>query len=349
MTLAVAGLTLTVSFSAWWLTGRVRRYAVASRLIDVPNARSSHVMATPRGGGVAIVIAVLTGLLVAGLLGAIPWRLITGLAGSGAVVAGVGFADDHGHVARRWRLLAHGTAAVWVLVWVGGLPPLPILGHVVTAGWIANGLAGIYIVWLLNLTNFMDGIDGLAAVEAITVCLCGALLYQTSAPGESHWVAPLILAGGASGFLIWNWPPAKIFMGDAGSGFLGLMLAGLSLQAAWVAPQLFWSWLILLGVFVVDATFTLVRRTLRGDRFYNAHRTHAYQHAARAWGSHRPVTVAISAINLGWLLPVAYFVARNELTGLPAVLIAYAPLVAAAVWLGAGRAQSSADPPAAHI
>ena len=349
MTLALAGLTLAVFLSAWWLTGRVRRYAVASRLIDVPNARSSHVLATPRGGGVAIVLAVLAGLMVARMLGATSWPLIAGLAGSGALVAGVGFADDHGHVARRWRLLAHGMAAAWVLVWVGGLPPLPILGHVVTAGWIASGLAGIYIVWLINLTNFMDGIDGLAAVEVITVCISGALLHLMVAPGAFQWIPPLLLAAGAGGFLVWNWPPARIFMGDAGSGFLGVMLAGLSVQAAWVSPRLFWSWLILLGVFIVDATFTLLRRVLRGDAFYDAHRTHAYQHAAQAWGSHKAVTVAVATINLAWLMPLAIMATWNDVSGLPAVLTAYAPLVVAEVWLGAGLEQSPPDSLNTHI
>jgi Fuc2NAc and GlcNAc transferase len=183
----------------------------------------------------------------------------------------------------------------------------------------------------------MDGIDGIAGIEAITVCLGGVLLYVVAVPGATSWLVPLVLASATFGFLVWNWPPAKIFMGDAGSGFLGLMLAALSLQAAWIAPVLLWSWVILLGAFVVDATVTLIRRVARGERFYEAHRSHAYQHAAQRWRAHFPVTVAVGAINLSWLLPIALLVALGFLDPLLGVLIAYAPLVAAALWLRAGE------------
>jgi len=129
--------------------------------------------------------------------------------------------------------------------------------------------------------------------------------------------------------------------GDAGSGFLGLMLGVLSLQAGRTAPSLLWAWIILLGVFTVDATITLARRVLRGDRFYEAHRSHAYQHAVRRLGAHRPVTVAIALINLAWLLPLATLVAFDSLHDMVGVLIAYAPLTAAALWFGAGNAERS--------
>jgi Fuc2NAc and GlcNAc transferase len=333
-------LTSAVFVASLWLTGRFRRYALDRRLLDVPNIRSSHVVATPRGGGVAIVLTTLIALPVLGVLGALAWPTVWGLLGGGALVALIGFADDHGHIAPRWRLLGHFSAVAWVLAWLGGLPPLPAMGFVLELGWLGHSLAALYLVWLLNLTNFMDGIDGIASVEAITVSLGGALLYVVAMPGSRQWLAPLVLASATLGFLVWNWPPAKIFMGDAGSGFLGLMLAALSLQAGWVAPALFWSWVILLGVFVVDATLTLVRRVARGEKFYEAHRSHAYQHAARQWGGHRPVTLAVGAINLCWLLPIALLVALGSLDGLFGVLIAYTPLVGAAVWLRAGRPSS---------
>ena len=211
------------------------------------------------------------------------------------------------------------------------------MGFVLDSGWLGFAIAALYLVWMLNLTNFMDGIDGIAGVEAITVCLSAVFLSGVAAPGEHLWIAPLVLASATLGFLMWNWPPAKIFMGDAGSGFLGVMLAALSLQAGWVVNRLFWSWLILLGVFVVDATVTLIRRMARGERFYEAHRTHAYQHAAVHRGAHLPVTVAVGVINLCWLLPVALLVALGWLDGLLGVLISYAPLVVAAVRLKAGR------------
>ena len=334
----LVALTVVVFLAAWWLTGRIRRYALSQRLLDIPNVRSSHAVATPRGGGMAIVLAVLVALPIASALGLLAWPLVSGLVGGGALVAVVGFVDDHRHIAPRWRLLGHVVAAVWVLSWVGGLPPLRLEGFALDLGWVGHGLAALYLVWLLNLTNFMDGIDGLAGVETITVCLSDVLLYVLAGPpGSTPWVAPLVLASATMGFLVWNWPPARIFMGDAGSGFLGLMLGALSLQAAWAAPATFWSWIILLGVFIVDATVTLTVRVIGGERFYEAHRSHAYQHAAKRRGAHRPVTLAVGAINFCWLLPIAVLVALGWFNGPVGVLVAYAPLVATALWLRAGR------------
>jgi Fuc2NAc and GlcNAc transferase len=142
---------------------------------------------------------------------------------------------------------------------------------------------------MLNLYNFMDGIDGIASVEAICACLGASVLYWLSGLDALIW-GPLLLAASVAGFLYWNFPPARIFMGDAGSGFLGIVLGGLSLQAAWVSEPMLWAWLILLGVFIVDATFTLFRRLLRGEKVYEAHRSHAYQFASRRFGKHLPVT-----------------------------------------------------------
>ena len=340
--LLAGGLAFAAFLSTLWLTGRFRRYALTQRLLDVPNVRSSHVVATPRGGGVAIVLTTLPALLLLGSIGSLAWSSVWGITSGGAAVALIGFVDDQGHIAPRWRLLGHFAAALWVLIWIGGLPPLPAVGFMLELGWLGHLLAVLYLVWLLNLTNFMDGIDGIAGIEAITVCLGGVLLSVLAVPGSTSWLAPLVLASATFGFLVWNWPPAKIFMGDAGSGFLGLMLAAFSLQSGWVLPTLFWSWVILLGVFVVDATVTLVRRVARGEKVYEAHRSHAYQRAARHWGAHRPVTLATGAINLGWLLPIALLVALGLLDGLFGVLIAYAPLVGTAVWLSAGKQDSSA-------
>ena len=315
----------------------MRRQALAHQLLDVPNSRSSHTVATPRGGGVAIALSTLVTLLVLGGMGFLDWPSALTLNGGGFLVALIGFVDDRFHVAPRWRLVGHFVAAAWVLERLGGAPTLTAMGFVFDPGWLGLAIAVVYVVWMLNLTNFMDGIDGLAGVEVITVCLGGILLGQIAAPGTQLWIAPLVLAAATLGFLVWNWPPARIFMGDTGSGFLGFMLAALSLQAGWVASRLFWCWVILVGVFAVDATVTLVVRVSRGEKFYVAHRSHAYQHAAVSHGAHLPVTVAVGLINVLWLLPVAVLVALGRLDGFVGVVIAYAPLVVAAVRLKAGR------------
>lgn len=326
---ALAGVSL-------FLTGALRRYALARSLMDIPNGRSSHSVPTPRGGGVAIVLSFLAALPLLTSVGMLAWPVMWALLGAGAWIAMVGFLDDHGHIAARWRLLAHFIGAGWALGWLGGLPPLVIFGFDLELGWLGYALAAFYLVWLLNLYNFMDGIDGIASVEAICVCLGGALLYLLLGEGAAA-LAPLSLAVAVAGFLFWNFPPARIFMGDAGSGFLGIALGVLSLQAAWVAPQLLWSWLILLGVFVVDATWTLFRRLLRGDKVYEAHRSHAYQYASRQFGKHLPVTLAVAMLNLFWLLPIALWVGLGGVDGALGLLVAYLPLVWLAVRFKAGE------------
>ena len=292
-------------------------------------------MPTPRGGGVAIVLAFLAALPFLAGGEQVSWQMLVALAGAGALVAVVGFMDDHKHIPARWRLLGHFSAAIWALFWIGGLPPLIVFGAGVDLGLSGHILAAVYLVWMLNLYNFMDGIDGVASVEAICVCLSACLLYWLGNVDSMIWL-PLTLAVSVAGFLFWNFPPARIFMGDAGSGFLGVVLGIISLQAAWSSSQLFWAWLILLGVFIVDATFTLVRRMFRGDKVYEAHRSHAYQFASRRYGRHLPVTLAIGAIDLFWLLPVALCVILLGLDGFTGVIISYVPLIFLAVKFNAG-------------
>ncbi|MGZ5008661.1 MAG: MraY family glycosyltransferase [Methylobacter sp.] len=334
-------LSLT-SAASWALTGFLHRYALAKNLIDIPNERSSHSAPTPRGGGVAIVLSFLPVLFVLNRFDLLATPVCLALSGAGGAVALTGFLDDHGHIAARWRLLAHFAAAAWGLYWLGGFPAFSVFGHTLDLGWAGSVCAAVYIVWLLNLYNFMDGIDGIAGIEAITTCLSGALLAWLVAPDSSVWMLPVLLAAAVLGFLFWNFPPARIFMGDAGSGFLGIMLALLSLQAASIDSRLLWVWLILLGVFIVDATVTLFRRVLRGEKFYQAHRSHAYQYASRIVGAHRPVTLAVGAINLFWLMPVASLVALDKLDGIIGLALAYLPLLLLAYRYKAGDAQAQA-------
>ncbi|NUU39107.1 glycosyltransferase family 4 protein [Pseudomonas sp. C2B4] len=327
---------VTVSFSLTWA---LRRYALSQSLMDIPNARSSHSVPTPRGGGVAIVLAFTMALFMLLFAGLMTSQAFLAIGGAGALIAIIGFMDDHGHIAARWRLLGHFAASIWMLFWLGGLPVIELFGGTFDLGWLGHVLAAFYLVWLLNLYNFMDGIDGIASVEAICACLGACLLYWVGGAMDLIW-GPLLLALAVAGFLFWNFPPARIFMGDAGSGFLGMVLGGLSLQAAWVSADLLWGWLILLGVFIVDATFTLFRRLLRGDKVYEAHRSHAYQFASRRFGSHLAVTAVVGAINLLWLLPIALGVSQFGLNSGVGLILAYAPLVALAIKFHAGELEA---------
>jgi Fuc2NAc and GlcNAc transferase len=318
------------------LTRLLRRYALAKSIIDVPNERSSHSLPTPRGGGLAIVICFLAALVILLSANAFPIRLLAGFFMAGAITALLGFLDDHGHIPARWRLLGHFSSAVLLLWGLGGLPALTIFGVQVPPSWIGSMLACVYLVWLLNLYNFMDGIDGIASIEAITVCLGGALVAWLAGYPDGVML-PVFLSAAVAGFLFLNFPPAKIFMGDAGSGFLGLMIGGLSIYSAWLAPQLFWCWLILLGVFVVDATTTLLHRLIRKEKIYEAHRSHAYQYAARQFHSHKIVSLSVLAINVFWLLPLAVLAALQVVDGAVLLVVAYCPLVILALRFNAGK------------
>ena len=332
-------VTLASLIISYLLTLSLRTYALKHNIIDNPNGRSSHSVPTPRGGGVAVVICFLlfTGF---GLLNnVIPFSVGGGVILAGLIVAIVGFIDDHNHIPAGWRLLAHFSAA-GVLLWVtNGLPELAVFGYTVSWGAAGYLLGALYLVWLLNLYNFMDGIDGLAGLEAVTVCLFASLLsFMTGAP-VYVWLLPLVLGVASLGFLLLNFPPAKIFMGDAGSGFLGLMIGGLSLLAAQQQAHLLWVWLILLGVFIVDATITLSRRLASGHKPYEAHRTHAYQYASRQHASHKRVTLSVFVINTCWLLPMASLAAFRLVDGALATVIAYIPLAALALKYKAGNAE----------
>lgn len=311
------------------LTALMRRHAIATQLIDLPNERSSHVLPTPRGGGVAIVASFSTLIVAWWIAGFVDARLAIALLGSSLPIALVGYIDDRKPMPARLRFAVHTAGAVLVLVLMGGLPRVPMLGYSVDLGWFGLALAAVYLVWMVNLVNFMDGIDGIASIEAITVALGAALCWWLAAP-QGPWLLPVGFAACVAGFLVWNWPPAKIFMGDAGSGFIGMVMGALSLWAALDAPRLFWCWFILTGVFFVDATTTLVRRHRRGDKFHEAHRSHAYQYASRVHGAHRPVSLACAAINLLWLLPIAALVATGWLDGVLGTAVAHAPLLALA-------------------
>lgn len=328
--------TLVPIFVSFVLTFLMRRVSLSRGLMDVPNERSSHVAPTPRGGGVAIVLTSLAAFGILWVFRLLDLPLFAALTGGGLAVALVGLIDDRRPLSARTRLVVHSAAALWALLWLVGTAGLHD-ARVGTAAELAGFLLAVtVVVWVLNLYNFMDGIDGIAAAEAVFVSWAGAFLLLAAG---SSGLALAALAFGASccGFLFWNWPPAKIFMGDVGSGYIGYTIAVLVLGVARDDPGLWSGWVILNGVFVIDATVTLTRRLFRGDRVFSAHRSHAYQWLSRGWNSHKWVTLLVSAINLLWLLPWAWAAERNPTWRVSIMAIAWAPLVVLALFAGAGR------------
>lgn len=332
----IAIATFILSFALTW---GLRVYALKNNVIDVPNQRSSHSTPTPRGGGVAIVISFLIGLLVLKVIDAISLTQLASLFIAGLIIAIVGFLDDHGHIAARWRLLMHFLAGAFGLFFLGQFPSIDLFGYTLNASWAGMVFGLVYLAWMLNLYNFMDGINGLASMEAITFSLSSCALLILAVPEAlktSQFTMLLLLGFAALGFIFWNFPKAKIFMGDAGSGFLGITIGLIVLHVATLNSNLFLAEITLLGIFIVDATVTLLRRLFAGKKVYEAHASHTYQILARKYGSHKTVTLAALIINLLWLAPIAMFIATGSMTGVIGILIAWLPLVVVAYLCGAG-------------
>jgi Fuc2NAc and GlcNAc transferase len=319
------------------ITGLVRRYAMRGGLIDTPNQRSSHENPTPRGGGLSIAVTFAALVILLYSMKEMPTEILCALLVGGGLVGGVGFLDDHRNVPATYRFAAHLAAAGIVIFAIGGFPPIQFGVQSVDLGWGGHVFAVLFLVWLTNLFNFMDGIDGIAATETIFIA-SAAIIISGTKPGHYLVALEAGLAAASLGFLFWNWPPARIFMGDVGSGYIGLTLGTIALVSASIGDLPIWTWLILASVFIVDSTVTLVRRMMSGQKWYSAHRSHAYQRAARRWESHKFVTGSVGVINVIWLLPLAWFSALRPEFACWLLLTAWVPLGVIALFLGAGQA-----------
>jgi len=250
-------------------------------------------------------------------------------------VAVVGFIDDYSSLKVRMRLLLQFSMVLVALFLLGDFGSYGFSLFVLGALYL---FAATSLVWLLNLYNFMDGIDGLAGGEACFVCVSAFLILVFE--GRQDLALPLgILLMASLGFLIWNWPPAKIFMGDGGSGFLGYTLGVLALITIQDGVMNIYTWLLLLAVFVVDATVTLLWRIGAGEIWHQAHCSHAYQHAARLYQSHARVSVSVVLINILWLLPLAVLTVHYPANAIYIALVGLFPLVLMAISFGAGRSE----------
>ena len=343
-------LILLISTS---LTAGLYFYARKYKILDMPTARSSHEEPTPRGGGLAIVITFSITIYFLQYFEYINNNDFMALFVGGIIIAGIGFWDDHKHVPARWRIVVHIMAALWGLFWLGEGANYNYDNGILEFGWFIDLMALLFIVWLLNLYNFMDGLDGIASIEAITVSGSAAALIMYTAVTSNienqylydesikYSIQLMVLLVCVLGFLFWNLPPAKIFMGDVGSAYLGYVLAIFTISTTINSILTIWVWLILLGVFLVDTTATLITRLITGQRWYEAHRTHAYQHAAQRWQSHKKVTMSVLIINILWLLPLAWLSMLKTELGPVFTLIAYIPLFSAAFILRAGKKSST--------
>jgi Fuc2NAc and GlcNAc transferase len=331
------GLTIAIAcFAVAFATALFIRWgARRSGVMAEVNERSSHTVPTPSSGGIGIVLA--TSL--AGIFVAIPYPVeIYPVIVAGVMIAIIGYFDDRKPIAARWRLGAQILLTGAVVVTV----PLEVLGPQIGVALpesvflILLVLAGA--LWI-NVYNFMDGIDGLAASEAVFLLLGAMAIAWWFEPGVWYqgvfwWMA--WLAAACLGFVVLNWAPAKIFMGDTGSTYLGLMLfffALASMVGGWLSLA---QWLILVAAFLADSLTTLVRRALNREPVWQAHKRHAYQVLQRRLGSHARATLVYVGIDLVLLLPLAWLAGAFEQFGWMFAVLAYALLVPAAIKAGAG-------------
>ena len=292
------------------------RYARRRNLIDQPGQRRSHTQPTPRGGGIGIAVAALAMLLAETRL--LPREAVPDLlacAAAVALVAAVGWIDDHGGLRVRWRLLAHFAAAFLVLAaGFGGFATLSDGAPAAIAAAVLAALLAFGLVWSVNLHNFMDGIDGILAWQALFVfAVLATVAAANGSPADAWHLAAL--AAAVAAFVPFNFPRARVFMGDVGSGALGLLIGIAILRQLGFGPAAFLGGIVACSAFVVDATCNLVSRMWRGTRWYSAHREHLYQWLVRTGMTHARVVGLYLAWNLVLVAPVIWLMQQRGASG----------------------------------
>lgn len=310
-------ISIGLLFLSFILTFFIKQIAARLSVIDIPNERSSHKTPTPRGGGLAIVITWYVGITILFFFNFVDNYLYYALL-SGAILAIVSLIDDVIDLPPVLRLIAQIITAIAAFVLLNGIDSIQIFGYAMNIKFIVYPITIIGMVWFINLYNFLDGIDGYVSIEAILV---SAILFIFS--GNSIL---LILIACVLGFLIWNWPKAKIFMGDVGSTQLGFILIVLGIYFHNQQQFSIFHWLILTSPFWFDATFTLFRRWRNKEKLSQAHKKHAYQRIVQAGFSHLKTDLYLIIINimiLGLVYGAFHLPKFNLLFLLAAILFLY--------------------------
>ena len=303
-------------------------------MLAKPTARGMHKTPTVSGGGVSVVIAALFCLFYFYFEMSLNRDLYFSSSIGLLVIGLLGLVDDIRGISYRFRLFVHIFLATIVIslffqnILAETLYPLPISGAILFIFFV------LFLVWFTNLYNFMDGINGLAIIQAISFFLSISFIFYLYYPDEYFYF--FSVAGIFLGFLYWNFPTAKIFLGDAGSGAMGIYISINILYLFVLDGQLFWAGIILTSIFIVDATYTLFVRVFKGLPFYKAHNSHAYQKAAIALESHTKVTISVFFINILILLPLALIILETNLNPLYIIFGIFSALSSVCFYFRAG-------------
>ncbi len=297
--LQITGVGIASIVLSYFAVTHIGRWAEKWQILDIPNERSSHTRAIPRGGGLAIAAISLIGFIVTWLLNP-RWPLtiiITFMCGA-AGIATISYLDDLYSLPNGVRLTAHSLVAL-VSIWGLGYwhnANVPLLGQL-HLGWLGPPITFLWIVGLINAYNFMDGIDGIAGGQGVVAGL-GWGIWGLTSDHLLIGILGLLLAASCLGFLGHNWPPARIFMGDVGSAFLGYVFSVLAVIAAQEDSRLVLAGVLFVWPFVFDTSFTFFRRMKNGENVFSAHRSHLYQRLVVAGYSHRFVSSLYIGLSL---------------------------------------------------
>ncbi len=296
---------------SFFLTYLIKNYAIKKSLVATVNERSSHTVATPHGGGIAIATTWFIGLLYLYFSDQIESNLFYALL-VGFAISIVSFFDDLYELSPRLRLIVQSLVAILGLYFLGGFHLLSFGFFDISFSIFTNLFAFFMIIWFINLTNFIDGINGYVGSEFVFLSIAGFVMF-----GDAHFI---MLGVSVLGFLFWNFNKAKIFMGDVGSTLLGYNIAIFTLYYANIEASNFWIWIILFSVFWFDATLTLIRRKLNGERLSQAHKKHAYQRLTQSGWSHYKVTNYLILVNIILFL-IVYIVPNIFIAFISAILL----------------------------
>ena len=316
-------IAFLVSFLGIYL---LKKNALQLNLVAIPNERSLHNKVTPRGGGVIIAIIFLSFNLVFYISSQMKTAEFLALFGGGLIMSVTGFLDDILELKASIRFLIQFLTAGWGLYWVGGISSIAFFeGLSGSLCMTINAVAVVVLVWFINAFNFMDGIDGLATSGAtfFSLSVGSYFLWQDVEPYGSLLI---ILAACSLAFLCFNWPPAKMFLGDAGSTFFGYLFGVMLIITVKNSNLSIWTWLIVLAYFITDTTTTTFLRLCLVKGWYHPHRSHAYQNLARILDSHKFVTSLITGINVFYILPLAYLSTQYQQYGWLAFLASVIPI-----------------------
>lgn len=298
------------------LTVLIKNYAIKKSLFAQVNERSSHSIPTPHGGGIAISITWFIGLIYIYFTDQIDSNLFYALL-VGIIISVISFLDDLYELSPKLRLITQSIVAILGLYIIGGLNSITLGLFTIDNQITTNIFSFLLIVWFINLTNFIDGINGYVGSEFVFLSLAGLLLF-----GDPHFT---VLAVSVVGFLYWNWNNAKIFMGDVGSTLLGYNIAIFTLYYSNIENSNLWIWITLFGIFWFDATLTLIRRKVNNEKLSQAHKKHAYQRLTQSGWSHFKVTNFSIVLNIV-IFSLVYFISNIAIVFFISLMLLYSAI-----------------------